>query len=262
MKEVKYYGFLDNNLYQHKNILIDANIILNHLYSDNSIGDICENALQLLSKTSHLFLSNVVISEIINKVIYRLFQGDMYYQIDNASSINYPKEIDKIVTYLNTDKYINFSLIDEKSLNKTNFNKCFNLLNKDKNNRYLLKSYFDKTMEIYNNLKDVLNFKYLSINEETYDKSLDNFQCQLLGINDAQHLQVAIDNEMDYILTCDRDFSFVKQSYKTQILKIDNSCIKDYENYIAEQEVASGLEENTDNDNNKENGMDKGDSKE
>lgn len=224
MKEIR-FSSTQRYLFVHKKILIDANIILNQLYDDSLIGQCCCEALNFLSKYSSLYISNVVISEIINKVIYTEFISEMYYKIDNAQPINSPNEIDKIVKYLNSLNDINFSLLDEKSLNNTDLKMCFNRLSKNKSKRYLLKPYFDKTIQIYNELQDKYNFHYLYVDEKTYNDSLDSFQMQLIGINDAQHLQVAINNNIDYILTCDKDFSFIAQSYKTYIMKIDSNSI-------------------------------------
>ena len=97
----------------------------------------------------------------------------------------------------------------------------------------MLKPYYDRVMEIYNEFKQESNFQYLGINEDTYSKALENFQCQMLGVNDSQHLQVAIDNNMDYIMTTDKDFSFVAQRYDVKILKIDKNSIMPVEEKVA-----------------------------
>jgi predicted nucleic acid-binding protein len=211
---------------ENQSVLFDANIFLKALYDDNGLGEICLSLMEELinSKTS-IYVSSVVLSEVINRIIMFEFQTDMRYKINSETPFNTIKSIDKMVSVLNTYDKIKIDLDDKVTLKGNNLQTGFNKLNKDKRNRYLLKPYFDATMDIYNDFKERLNLNYLNISEETYSKALNNFQCQMMSINDAQHLQVALDNEIDYIVTTDKDFAFVAESLKTSILKIDKDSL-------------------------------------
>ena len=223
MKEIK-YPFDDSIFNEYKKVYIDANIFINYSFEDEESGIYikCDKVLEQLKKNNvKIFVSNIVISEVINKVLYRLFQNDMCFKCDeDMETVAREKDILKIIDNLNKCKYFNINIFDENNLEKTDFISAFNYINKNKYFRTLLKPYFDKTIEMINQYREFLNFSYLEITTEIYMKSLENFQCQMLGINDAQHLQIAIDYKMNYLLTTDKDFAFVAQSFKTEILKI------------------------------------------
>jgi predicted nucleic acid-binding protein len=223
---VKEINYPNNLLSFNKDIkvLLDANIFLHDLYSSDKVGIICSKLLKELSDSStQIYISNVIISEVLNKIIKAEFESDMYYKLDKIVPINSTKIIDKIVSVLNSSHGFNIKLEDKDIMDKINLAQCFNILNKNKMNRYLLKPYFDITINIYNNFKKKLGLEYLMVSEDIYNKSLNNFQIQMMNINDAQHLQVALDNKMDYIITTDKDFSFVAEVYETKILKIDKN---------------------------------------
>lgn len=217
-----HFPYTEINLDSQTKILLDACFLLALQDEEHEFNKYCDDILNILLRHKcKLFVSNVVIAEVINILVQKFFTIDIGYRsskimfntVDNINRFinNYFNDYEKqIVNNDNKDQF-----------RKINFTKKFNYINKKSNERDLLKVYFEEAVNTINDLEKDLNLAILPINANMVLVAKELSSNYLMGINDAQHLAVSLSHRMDYILTLDGDFDKIPLS-KINILAMEN----------------------------------------
>lgn len=208
-------------------IMLDACILLGILNNEDRMFGICDKTMDDLSKNDvKFFVSNVVLSEVINKTVNNLFLTDLQFNFHNKIILNTNENIDIIFNQLNSnDANIllnsNSNIVQLKSIKYT---KYFNKINKNRDYkiRNSLNIYFQKANELCSSIENKYDFRFLTINEDIMSYARKLSVKYMLGINDAQHLATAKAHKMEYLLSTDGDFGFVKEELKVKYLKLIN----------------------------------------
>ncbi|ERM91232.1 hypothetical protein O163_11410 [Caldanaerobacter subterraneus subsp. yonseiensis KB-1] len=149
-----------------------------------------------------------------------LFIKDLRFKKENTKPFNSIQNIRLILDYFpNSDKNIVLNK-SNKELLKVNFKKYFNQIYK-KGNRELLRIYFKKAVEIEKEIEENLHLKYISINRQTVQIAQEYMIKNMVGVNDAYHFAIAVQNNLDYLLTLDGDFEQITHVKNTpSVLKV------------------------------------------
>ncbi|MFU0783719.1 MAG: PINc domain-containing protein [Thermoanaerobacterium thermosaccharolyticum] len=219
MKEIVYP--FDNTVFSSKtSVFIDACFLLALLdKKDRKFQECIDVSKILLDNKCQLYISPIVLAEVINKLIYQLFLQDILHQTYNSKPINSLKNIKIIIRKFSKADQNNISKSIIKEINKINFKKYFDRICKS-NNYKLLEVYFQKATELEKVLESKLHIKYVSINKQTVIDARNYISQDLMGVNDAFHLSITIQNNIDYLLTLDKDFKRIQSSNNVTILKI------------------------------------------
>lgn len=206
-------------------ILIDACVILFMLDEESIMYNNCNKEMdKITNQDSKLYTSNVVLSEVINRIIYQHFTSDIRFFIDKTTPINTFENLNMILSYFkDAEQKILLGKSDNKKADKLNYKKCFDKINKGRANnvpREVLKVYFEDTIRIVKKFISDYSLITLLVDENIMNMSQDIMIKNMLGINDAQHLSTGIEHNMDYLMSCDGDFKFVEEDYKIKILLI------------------------------------------
>lgn len=219
MKKIVYP--FDNTVFSSKtSVFIDACFLLALLDKKDRKFQECINVSKiLLDNKCQLYISPSVSAEVINKLIYQLFLQDILYQTYNSKPINSLKNIKIIIRKFSKADQNNISKSIIKEINKINFKKYFERIYKSNNYR-LLDIYFQKAVELEKLLEDRLHIKYISNNKQTVINARNYISQDLMGVNDAFHIAITVQNNIDYLLTLDKDFKRIKCNNKVSILRI------------------------------------------
>lgn len=215
------FPYTELDLNSQTKILLDACFLLSlqdESHKDNESCGIIAN--YLASSNCKLFVSNVVIAEVINKLIFRFFMMDIGYRFSELT-LNNNENINKLVTYFYS-KERNIILNGTKEqFEKYSFSNHIDFINKKTSDRNLLKIYFEEAIDVMDDLEEDLSISILPINSNMVALAKELSSNYLMGINDAQHIAVSISHRMDYILTLDGDFEKIPID-KVKILTTEN----------------------------------------
>lgn len=186
---------------------MDTCFILTLLYDNDPKNKECANLITalMLSKCK-LFVTDMTAAETMNQITKKLFLTDMKYKANRVIPLNTKSNINLICSCFN--KY-HRKIIKDKKFEKYKdipFNKYFYNILKNPWKKDLLKIYFDKSVELYAYLENILKFEYLSITKPCIDISKYFITEYMLSVNDSFHLACAQYHGVQYFLTLDRDF--------------------------------------------------------
>lgn len=209
-----------NIIFNKNSVLLDASFLLSLIYDDDIKHSDCLSCLKLLSEAScEYYTSSIISAEVLNQILYKLFISDIQCKINNTSPYNSNDNIRYITN--------SFSRHDTKILKQKRedrlihipYKRYFDNISKNSLKRNLLKTYYNKSVEIVSELEKIINIKYLNISEECIIL-VKKFMCEnLLSVNDAFHIATAEHSNIDFLLTLDGDFIFAESS-KMKILKV------------------------------------------
>lgn len=221
-----HYPYTDLNLDNQSKILLDACFLLTLQDEEHEFNKYCSDVSKFLIKNKcKLFVSNVVIAEVINILIQKFFIIDIGYR-SSEFIFNSTDNIDKLIDNYFNDYEKRIIINDNKEqFRKINFTKVFNYINKKTFDRDLLKVYFEEAIDTINELEENLSLSILPVNANMVFGAKELSSNYLMGINDAQHLAVSLSHRLDYILTLDGDFD------KVPINKVKILTIEDIEEY-------------------------------
>lgn len=215
------FPFKSANFTRETSVFIDACFLLTLLDNKNRKYNESINASQqLLNSNCQLYISPIVSAETINKLTLILFIKDIKtFMLNIDKTLNSKENLKLIIkNFSEKDKYILSKNIKNYPY-KINFKDHFDKIYKSKNSK-LLKIYFQKAVELEKVLENKLHIKYVSINRQTVINAHDYIAKNLMGVNDAFHLAITIQNNIDYLLTLDKDFKRIQSSNNITILKI------------------------------------------
>lgn len=218
---VHIYPFNSISFDNKTSVLIDACFLLALLYENDNKHKECEKVLkELLDRKCQLYVTNIVSSEVLNQILYRLFASDMRYKVDGITPLNSRTHIGVLISNLtkNDKNDLRAGIINR--VNRINFKYYFNQFYKDNRLRKFLKIYFEKATYYHEALEKKLGVKYISSNRAMLALAKDYMKNDMLGVNDANHLAAATQNELTYLLTLDGDFVYLTSKVKVGILKI------------------------------------------
>lgn len=216
-----HFPYTNLSLDNQSKILLDACFLLALQDEEHEFNKYCDDISNFLIKNKcKLFVSNVVVSEVINILIQRFFINDIGYRSSDFT-FNSIDDINKLVsTYFNDYEKQIINNDNKEQFRKINFTKAFNYINKKSFDRDLLKVYFEESIYAINELEEDLNLSILPVNANMVIGAKELSSNYLMGINDAQHLAVSLSHRLDYILTLDGDFDKVPVD-RVKILTIE-----------------------------------------
>jgi predicted nucleic acid-binding protein len=215
------FPFKNVNFSRETSVFIDACFLLTLLDNKNrKYNDSINVSQQLLNNNCQLYISPIISAETINKLTSILFIKDIRTFMLNIDKTLNSKENLKLITknFSEKDKYIlskNIKNYPYKVDLKNHFDKIYKT-----GNPKLLEVYFQKATELEKVLESKLHIKYVSINKQTVINARDYISTHLMGVNDAFHLSITIQNNIDYLLTLDKDFKRIQSNNNITILKI------------------------------------------
>lgn len=212
-------------------ILLDACILLTLIDEDDNMYSSCKKEVSnMQEKDTQFFVSNVVLAEVINRTIDKLFKNDIQSIHTQINPLNSLENLYEIILNGFNEYERNIILNLDNQNEKDNFRKIiklpytkrFNKINKNKLSidRDVLQIYFNESIRLVTEIQRKYDLKLLVINESMMNLAKDLSCKYMLGINDAQHLATAIGHRMHYILSMDGDFKFVTEKTKVEFLKI------------------------------------------
>jgi hypothetical protein len=71
----------------------------------------------------------------------------------------------------------------------------------------LLEVYFQKAVELEKILESKLHIKCVSLNKQTVINARDYIATNQMGVNDAFHLSITVQNNIDYVVTVESKIS-------------------------------------------------------
>ncbi|MFU0783696.1 MAG: PINc domain-containing protein [Thermoanaerobacterium thermosaccharolyticum] len=215
------FPFKNANFSRGTSVFIDACFLLTLLDNKNrKYNDSINVSQQLLNNNCQLYISPIVSAETVNKLILILFIKDVKTFMLNINETLNDKENLKLIvaTFSEKDKDILTKNIKNYPY-KINFKDHFDKIYKAGNSN-LLEVYFQNAIKLEKILENKLHIKYVSINKQTVINARDYISQDLMGVNDAFHIAIAVQNNIDYLLTLDKDFKRIKCNSKVSILKI------------------------------------------
>jgi len=212
------------NLNKDSSILLDACFLLALQDEKHNLNEKCiEISNLLIDKKCKLYVSNVVLAEVLNKIIQRLFISDIGYRF-TTDILNSQENINKIITYFYPNEQKVILTATEEKFNKYKFMNHFDYIIKETEDIELLRVYFQEAIFLLEDLEQNLKLNCLPINANMVLTAKQFYKNFMMGINDAQHLSVALVHRLDYILTLDGDFEKIPVD-KVKILKVEKSEI-------------------------------------
>lgn len=200
--------------------MMDTCFILTLLYDKDPKNTECSNlAIRLMLSKCKLFVTDMTAAETINQITKKLFLNDMRYKADKVNPLNSKSDINLICACFNNHHR---RIIKDRKFEKYKdipFNKYFYNIAKNPWKKDLLTIYFQKSVELYAYLEEILKFEYLSITKPSIDISKYFITENMLSVNDAFHLGCSQYHGIKYFLTLDRDFENNIQT-SVKILKI------------------------------------------
>ncbi|WP_434644349.1 PIN domain-containing protein (plasmid) [Thermoanaerobacterium thermosaccharolyticum] len=216
------YPFKNVNFNRGTSVFIDACFLLTLLDDKSRKFTECTKISRILYNNScQLYISPLISAETVNRLIIALFVKDIrLFTIGSNKTLNNKKHLNSILQYFSKDDKNLLAKESEVYLDKINFKKYFDKIYKSGNSK-LLKVYFQKAVELEKILENRLHIKYVSINKQTVINARDYIAKNLMGVNDAFHLAITVQNNIDYLLTLDKDFKRLKlNNNKVTLLKI------------------------------------------
>lgn len=202
-------------------VFLDACFLLALLNHNDTRHYDTMNLYQILRNNKcKLFITDVVASEVINNLMYKLFIADIRYIIDNAQPLNSKANVASILH--------SFSQKDRKAIkcqwkpyiDNINYKFYFNTISKSPKKRNLLQIYLNTALQTYEQLEISMQLKYISLSKRTFDDAKVYMKNDLLLVNDAYHLSSALLGNSNYLATLDGDFRYVNAATSIKLLRI------------------------------------------
>lgn len=215
------YPFNSISFSNKTSVLIDACFLLALLSENDSRYVECDDVLKkLVEAKCQLYVTNIVSSEILNHIIYRLFENDIRYKIDKVQSLNTTTNIGLLLSNFKPEDKIAIKKLHIRKVCRINFKRYFNEIYKNARFRKFLKIYFEKSVHLFETLEQKAGVKYVSVNKDMLTLAKQFMINDMLGVNDANHLAAASQKNFNYLLTLDGDFCYVTSPVNVEILKI------------------------------------------
>lgn len=218
--EMLLYPFPTVTFSNNTSILLDASFLLSLVYDDDVRHAQCVEALKkILIGKCRLYVTNIISAEVLNQIMYKIFIMDIRHKIDKCNPFNSETNIRQILSCFN--KYDRKIIKDKRQdkLREIPYKKYFDNLSKNSLKRHLLKVYYKTAVTMHNQLENTLKFNYVEINKQCMSRTKELMTKDLLSINDATHLAVCENYNINYLLTLDGDFIYAENS-KVNVLKV------------------------------------------